>query len=178
MDSVAIAYILILLGFLCLLAEVFVTTGGLFIVLAVVCEVVGIVMVFYYGDSFRGFIALAAVTLTMPIFAALMFYLWPKTPMGKRLMLRRRAAESDTIGAMPEISELERLKGRIGKAVTPLRPSGAVEFDGRRVDTISSEGIFIDVGTWVRCTDVRAGKVLVRPIDEPNLADLENADFS
>jgi len=178
MDSVAFAYILILLGFLCLLAEVVVTTGGLFIVLAVVCEVVGIVMVFYYGDSFRGFIALAAVTLTMPIFAAFMFYLWPKTPMGKRLMLRRRAAESDTIAAMPEISELERLKGRIGKAVTPLRPSGAVEFDGRRVDTISSEGIFIDVDTWVRCIDVRAGRVLVRPIDEPKLADLENADFT
>lgn len=178
MDNLHFAYILILLGFLFLLAELILTSGGLFVVLAIICELIGVVMVFYYGDSFRGFIALSVVTLTMPLLAGFVFYIWPRTPMGRKLILRRKAAEEDTIAAMPELSDLERLRGRIGKAVSPLRPSGVVEFDGRRVDTIASEGIFVEPGTWVRCIDVRAGKVLVRPIDEPNLADLENADFS
>lgn len=178
MDNLAFAYILIVLGFLCLLAEVFVTTGGLLVVLAIVCDLVGVVMVFYFGDSFRGFITLAFVTLTMPVFAAFMFYIWPRTPMGRRLMLRRKAAADDTIAAMPELSELEKLRGRIGKAVSPLRPSGVVEFDGKRVDSLSAEGMFVDADTWVRCLDVRGGKVLVRPIAEPNWVDFENADFS
>jgi hypothetical protein len=30
----------------------------------------------------------------------------------------------------------------------------------------------------VRCVDVRAGKVVVRPVDKPNLGELENAIFS
>jgi hypothetical protein len=30
----------------------------------------------------------------------------------------------------------------------------------------------------VRCIDVKAGKVVVRPVDKPNLDDLENAAFS
>jgi membrane-bound serine protease (ClpP class) len=177
MTNLSIAYILIVLGFVFLLLEVFLTTGGLLIVLAVVCDLVGVVMVFYFGDSFRGFITLAVVTLTMPLFAGFMFYIWPRTPMGRRLMLRRQKAAEDTIAAMPELSDLERMRGRIGKAVSPLRPSGVVEFDGKRIDSIS-EGFFVDADTWVKCIDVRAGKVLVRPIDEPRLSDLENADFT
>jgi len=30
----------------------------------------------------------------------------------------------------------------------------------------------------VRCVDVKAGKVIVRPVEKPNLNDLEAADFS
>jgi hypothetical protein len=46
------------------------------------------------------------------------------------------------------------------------------------VDTIT-EGIMIDTGQWVRCIDVQAGKVIVRPVDKPpDLGDLEPSDFS
>jgi hypothetical protein len=37
--------------------------------------------------------------------------------------------------------------------------------------------MMVAAGSWVRCVDVRAGKVLVRPVDKPNLGDLESADF-
>ena len=57
-----------------------------------------------------------------------------------------------------------------------LRPSGVTEFDGRRVDTLS-EGPLIEAGQWVRCVDVRAGKVIVRPADKPDLGGLETAVF-
>ena len=36
----------------------------------------------------------------------------------------------------------------------------------------------IEAGGWVRCIDVRAGRVIVRPVDEPRISDLENARFS
>ena len=48
-----------------------------------------------------------------------------------------------------------------------MRPSGAVVFDGRRVDALT-EGLMLDAGVWVRCVAARAGKVVVRQIDPPS----------
>ena len=79
---------------------------------------------------------------------------------------------------MPVNLELEQLRGRYGKTVSALRPAGITEFDGRRVDTLS-EGGLIHPGQWVRCIDVKAGRVIVRPVEgPPDLANLETADFS
>ena len=78
--------------------------------------------------------------------------------------------------ALPANQELEQLKGRIGRTLSALRPAGVVDFDGRRIDTIT-EGMMVDPGQWVRCIDVRAGKVIVRPVEKPDLGDLETAVF-
>ena len=78
---------------------------------------------------------------------------------------------------MPVNLELEQYRGRIGRAISALRPSGVVDFDGRRVDVIT-EGMMVEPGQWVRCIDVRTGRVLVRPVEKANLGDLEAADFS
>jgi hypothetical protein len=37
-----------------------------------------------------------------------------------------------------------------------------------------TEGLMIDVNQWVKCIDVRAGKVVVRQVEKPSLEDLEN----
>ncbi|MBY0455855.1 MAG: hypothetical protein K2V38_00810, partial [Gemmataceae bacterium] len=67
------------------------------------------------------------------------------------------------------------LKGRTGRTVSPMRPSGTVEIDGKRVDAMT-EGGMLDAGVWVRCVDVKAGKVVVRALEEqPDLSDLEAA---
>jgi membrane-bound serine protease (ClpP class) len=102
-----------------------------------------------------------------------MLYLWPRTPMGKRLILPDQDA---TVAMMPVNLELENLRGRYGRAISDLRPAGVVDFDGRRVDTMS-EGMMVAAGSWVRCVDVKAGKVVVRPVDKPDLGALESADF-
>jgi hypothetical protein len=68
--------------------------------------------------------------------------------------------------AVPQLAELEQLRGRVGKTVSPMRPSGTVEFDNTRVDAMT-EGVMIDAGVFVRCVDVRGGKVIVRQMDAP-----------
>jgi membrane-bound serine protease (ClpP class) len=50
-------------------------------------------------------------------------------------------------------------------------------FDGKRVD-VMTEGMMVADGEWVRCVDVRAGKVIVRPTEAPKLSDLEADDFT
>ena len=58
---------------------------------------------------------------------------------------------------MPVNLELERLRGRVGRALSDLRPSGVCDFDGWRVDTIT-EGMMVEAGQSVRCVDVRGGQ--------------------
>jgi membrane-bound serine protease (ClpP class) len=52
--------------------------------------------------------------------------------------------------------------GTVGEAITPLRPSGFVRIDGRRLDA-SAEGNLIDAGTPIEVVSVRDGQLRVRP---------------
>jgi membrane-bound ClpP family serine protease len=174
MDPLTIAILLVALGLVLLAAEVFIPSGGLLFVASILCIIVGVVMTFVYGDTNTGMVTLLCVFVAGPAVATFMLYLWPRTPMGKRLILPDQDA---TIAMMPVNLELENLRGRYGRALSDLRPAGVVDFDGRRVDTIS-EGMMVSAGAWVRCVDVKAGKVVVRPVDKPDLGALESADFN
>ncbi|MFL5342341.1 MAG: NfeD family protein [Gemmataceae bacterium] len=177
MENSTLGYILIVLGFLLFAAELMIPSHGVLIAAAIFIDIVGIGMVFYYGGRYQGFVTLAAVALAAPLFAGVMYWVWPKTPMGRRLMLRGSPDAAATVADLPAVAELEVLKGRIGKATSVLRPAGVVDFDGRRVDCLS-EGVLIEPNTWVRCIAVKGNRVIVRPIDEPKLKDLETADFT
>jgi membrane-bound serine protease (ClpP class) len=96
--------------------------------------------------------------------------------MGQRFILKAPEDDDATVAAMPVNVELEGLRGRYGRALSSLRPAGVVDFDGKRVDTIS-EGLLVEEGQWVRCIEVKAGKVIVRPVDKPDLGTLESAEL-
>ena len=51
--------------------------------------------------------------------------------------------------------------GRSGLALTPLRPSGMIDVDGRRVEAMAESGL-IGVGAVVTVVAVRSGRVVVR----------------
>jgi membrane-bound ClpP family serine protease len=168
------ALVLIAVGFLLLAAELVIPSSGTLFVLAVAALIVGVASAFYY-DSQAGMVTLLGVGIAFPLALALVLHYWPKTPMGKRMILAD-SDEDDTLANMPVLLELESLRGRFGRAVSTLRPSGITDFDGRRVDTIT-EGMMVEPGQWVRCVDVKAGKVIVRPVEKPSLGDLETAVF-
>lgn len=50
--------------------------------------------------------------------------------------------------------------GRIGTAITVLRPTGAMEIDGERIDVVT-EGAFVEPGTPVRVLYVQGARVVV-----------------
>ncbi len=174
MQHLVLAFLLILIGLLLLTAELFLPSG-LFFVLAV-CAIVGGVVMTFLNDTYTGWLTLVLVFVVVPVLGGFLFHYWPRTPMGRRLFLTG-TDEDATLASMPVNVELEQLRGRLGRAVSPLRPSGIVEFDGRRIDTIT-EGMMVDAGEWVRCIDVKAGKVIVRHVTRPDLTDLETMDFS
>jgi len=175
-QTLALSLMLIGAGLLLLLCDLFFYSGFIAVV-ALVLIVVGVALPFYYGNTSTGVVTLLGVLVAVPALIYGMLQYTTRSRVGRGLMLPAAVDDDATVAAMPVIAELEQLRGRIGRAVSPLRPSGIVEFDGRRIDVLT-EGILVDEGTWVRCIDVKAGRVVVRPVDKPNLADLENADFT
>jgi membrane-bound ClpP family serine protease len=176
MSNLTLAYLLIALGLGLLLAELFIPSGGVLFVIAAGCLIAGVALTFYYGDTTTGLVTLLVVFLAIPLIAIGGLYIWPYTPFGKKL-IREGPSADDTVAALPGLAELEVLKGRLGKALSPLRPSGVAEFDGKRVDVIT-EGFMVEPGQWVRCVEVKGSRVVVRPVDPPDLSTFEQADFS
>jgi membrane-bound ClpP family serine protease len=175
MDPLLLAYVLIALGVVLVIAELFIPSGFILVVIGACCALVGVGLMFVHGSMENALMALLSLCVGGPLLGGLVFYLWPYSPMGRRLI---RAAEDDvTVATMAGNVELEGLRGKTGRTVSPLRPSGVAVFDGRRIDVIT-EGLMVDAGQWVKCVEVRANKVLVRPADPPTLDDFENASFS
>ena len=53
--------------------------------------------------------------------------------------------------------------GKIGKTVTELRPAGAAELDGERLDVVSQGG-FIEAGADVEVIEVSGNRIVVKAI--------------
>ena len=117
----------------------------------------------------------AGVFIVVPVLGRFMFVVWPRTAVGRRLQLQGPEADA-TVASMPVNVELEQLRGKTGRALSALRPAGVVDFEGKRIDTMT-EGMMIEAGEWVRCIDVRAGRVIVRQIPQPNVDALENMEL-
>ncbi len=165
MSTLAWPLLLLAFGLLLLIAEVFIPSGGLIGLLAVCCLILSLWQAFSQSTAL-GVRFLAADFLLMPVVLALAVYLWPKTPLAKRAFLRPPAPEE--IDVAHSSQRLDHLIGQFGRALTPLRPSGLVDFDGRRLDALSEDGL-IPSGALVRAVRVRGGQLIVRTATEANL---------
>jgi membrane-bound serine protease (ClpP class) len=168
-----IAYGLIALSLILLIAELF-APSGILLVFALAAISAGLGLTFYASPTL-GLATTFALFIVIPIFGHLLLQIWPKTAAGKKFFMSG-PEEDATVASMPVNLELESLRGRFGRTLAPHRPAGITDFDGKRVDTLS-EGMMIDAGAWVRCIDVKSGKVIVRPMDAPDLEKLEAAEL-
>ena len=56
---------------------------------------------------------------------------------------------------------MQKLVGREGVSLTPLRPSGNGDFDGEKLDVVS-DGAFIPQGARIRIVRVEGLRILVK----------------
>jgi membrane-bound serine protease (ClpP class) len=167
MEYLHIAVILFTLGVISLLAEVLLPTGGILVVVSLLLLALGVGIILAQGTPTEAVVAVTALAVGLPAIGYVIVAAYRRMSVGEEL-----AAAAEPL-ALPGASELEALKNRTGKTVTPMRPSGTVEFDGRRIDAMT-EGIMLDAGVWVRCIAVRGNVVIVRQIEPP--ADVTDLD--
>jgi membrane-bound ClpP family serine protease len=154
-DYLTIALVLFGIGVLLLLVEILVPTGGILVATALLPFAAGIGIIMYYGSTIEAVVALLGLGVGLPAMGYAAVSAWRKMSLDSVL------DDPDAAPATAVPTEVELLKGRTGRTVSPMRPSGSVEFDGKRVDAMT-EGTMLDAGVWVRCVDVRWGQVIVR----------------
>lgn len=163
MDLWIWAVLLLVLGTGFAVLEVFFPSAGILGFLSAVA-VLAAVVVGFLASPIVGILILLGAMVGLPTLIVLGFKYWPKTAMGRRVMLMAPSSED----VLPDDSEREFLKslvGRIGRAKSKMLLSGVITVDGRTVDAVS-ESMPIEVGQAVRVVQVRGHGVVVRPIDD------------
>jgi membrane-bound ClpP family serine protease len=162
MDYWVWAVLLLVLGMCLGIMEVFFTSAGLLAFLAIASIFAAVFLGFQQGQAVGVIISVLALA-GMPTVIVLAFKYWPRTSIGRRVLLSAPTSED----VLPEDYGKDRLKalvGRVAKAKSKLLPSGVVIVDGHNIEAVS-EGMPIEVGQEVRIVQIRGKRVVVRPIE-------------
>jgi membrane-bound ClpP family serine protease len=158
MTEFLLPFLILILGLGFLAAEDLLPTSGVLGVLAVIC----FLLLLYLGFSTSttlGVGYLVAELLLVPLTYGLSSYLIARTGLGRRAYLR--PPEAHEVDLSQERLDLKSLLGQQGRALTTLRPSGMVDFEGKRLDGLAEEGL-IPSGASVLAVQVRSGRLVVR----------------
>jgi len=167
MSYLAWPLLLLALGLILLVSEAFLPSGGLIGLLAIGCLGVSLYQAFSVPEApYLGWKFLIADLVLIPAAMVFAIQLWPKTPLARRIFLPPPAPED--VEVSHSRARLDHLLGEFGRALTPLRPSGLVDFDGRRLDALSEEGL-IPAGALIRAVRVQSGVLVVRQAEDNSL---------
>lgn len=169
-----LAVVLLVVGLAILVAEVFIPSGGVLAILTTITLCLSLASAYTawyekYPAAWWGFCGL--VVLTIPTTLGSAFYIFPKTAMGRRVLL-----EAPNLSQLEpyaeETARLEQFVGRYGKTLTMLNPGGLVLVDNERLHAFS-EGQMLDPGCSIEILEIRGTRVLVRPgaAPEPSPSD-------
>ncbi|MGL5096510.1 MAG: hypothetical protein ACRDD1_13030, partial [Planctomycetia bacterium] len=143
--SVQLAVVLLLSGLAILGVELFVPSAGMLFLMAAAC-VIGSVTVAFMVDVSTGMgflLVVLLMTMTLPWIG---YELWRRSPIGRRMFLAAPDGAGGSTDGEPgdrpsktssTALDYSTLRGRVGRTLTPLRPAGAADFDGVRVDTVA-----------------------------------------
>ena len=146
---------LILVGLALVAVEVAVVPGlNVVGVVGVLGAAAGVVLAFVEFGALGGLGALAATVVAA---GGLGYLLWESGAWDRFVLTDSLRGEDD-----PGAESRARLLGRVGTAVTPLRPAGVAEVDGVRVE-VETEGAWVAAGSRVRVAALDRRRVIVRP---------------
>lgn len=167
----SLALLLMLVGFALIVAEVFIPSGGMILILCVISFACSIWFAYkaWWGISggyFWTFIT--ALGVLIPGVVIGLFQLIDRTSMGDRMLLGAPRLEEVT-PYQAEIMRLSALVGKRGEALTLMNPGGMVLVDGDRLHAVC-EGAGVETGSPIEVIGVRGTRVVVRPYEEPRVA--------
>jgi membrane-bound ClpP family serine protease len=153
-------FVFLAIGLLLIMLEVFIPSGGLIGLCSIACLV--LCLWYAFANSIGlGLTFMMIDLVALPLTVALAFSLWSRTPLGRKFFLRPPAPEEIEVSHADH--HLEILVGQVGRSLSPLRPCGHVEIDGRRIEALAEEG-FLPAAVPVRVLRIKAGQVVVRGV--------------
>jgi membrane-bound serine protease (ClpP class) len=166
LDNWVWSVVLLALGAGLVVLEVFFPSAGILGFLAA-CAILGSIIFGFKQGALFGFAVLAVAIVGLPALLVLAFKYWPRTAMGRRVLLLSPSSE-DVLPVDPEKELLKNHIGKVAVAKCKMLPGGAITLEGRTIDAVS-EGMPVAAGQKVRIIEVRGNRVVVRPLDEEEL---------
>jgi membrane-bound ClpP family serine protease len=163
MDPWVGAVLLLALGVGLAILEIFFPSAGILGFLSA-CSVLGAIIMGFRQGPVAGIVILVVAIAGMPTMVILAFKWWPRTAIGRRVLLMVPDSE-DVLPDDPKKRRLKGLIGQVGRAKSKMLPSGVIVVDGRTIDAVS-EGMPIEAGQSVRVLKVRGNRVVVRILEE------------
>lgn len=148
---------LILAGLLLVGTEIFVP-GGVLGIVGLLAFIGAAGMGFRVFPPPYGMVSAMAIVVGAGVGLVLWIQLFPKTVMGRKLMLTRDGRDNKSAPA-----EYQALLGQVGTAQSTLRPSGIALVAGTRRDVIA-DGQWIDAGAAIQVVAVKGARILVRAL--------------
>lgn len=156
MSMLIIIFVLILVAIGLVVVDMFIPTGGIFVILAAIASVAAIVLGFKESNLIGG-TALLFILLAIPVLLAIFIRIYPRTAIGREMMI-----EPDQTDAY-DFGRSRRIRPKIGDtaiATTNLTPSGQIKLGDELFDATSDEGI-IQAGSAVQIVHAEMGLLTV-----------------
>lgn len=145
-----------------IVAEVFVPSGGLIMILAIACLAGGVV-IFFTRSAAAGWTGIIIAIVMIPSVLVGAYKIFPRTRLGKRVLLAPPVRKEGE--AIPDAEQLEGLLGVVGIVITTMRPVGMCDFSGKRFECVAESG-FVEKGKKVKVIRVESTQLTVRVIQE------------
>ncbi|MFF5993742.1 nodulation protein NfeD [Lysinibacillus sp. KU-BSD001] len=150
--------IMFVIGLILLILELFVPGG----IVGIIGGALMIISLLFSGAS----VTHMAYSIIIAMFIAVMGMVIVMKFFGKKLHVFNKLVLKDATtteeGYVSNTNRIE-LIGRMGEALTPLRPAGVIIVDKERIDAVS-EGGYIDKGKSVEVIKVEGSRIVVREI--------------
>jgi membrane-bound ClpP family serine protease len=155
---------LILLGVICLIAEIFIPDFGVLGITGIACLIIsGVLAVLYVPMGW------VMVTAEIVLLAGFFYFVYTFI---KKKQLQGNLIMSEALNVeVPELLNLDEFVGKSGVAVTALRPAGEIELNGVRFES-ASDGKLIEKGARVNVVKVSNNRLIVR--EEEDVSNARN----
>ncbi|MCU0716074.1 MAG: hypothetical protein MUD03_08095 [Pirellula sp.] len=164
MSFLGIALGLFILAIVIFAIDLMIPSGGVLVAVTGFLALGAVVFAFRY--SFQAGMAMLVATFALiPILLWVFVVVWPKTPMGKRMIVAPTPAGKFVWSDAAKTGGGEALIGQIGVAACDLLPSGYVKIDDQSYEAISETGP-IDSGKPIKVTRLDLGRLVVRESKE------------
>ncbi|MBU0719614.1 MAG: hypothetical protein KJ749_15325 [Planctomycetes bacterium] len=158
MSDMTILAVLYAVAVLMLIAEIFIPSHGVLSVAGIGFLVAAVAKTFTYGGRAAGVVAVLACLVFVPAFAFVAIKYWHRTPIG-RLIAPPNPVRTASDTSVP-VDELRALLGQRGRTLSPLRPVGIGEFNGKRISCVAEHGM-IEVNVEIEGTGIKGANLVV-----------------
>lgn len=164
MSLLTVAVLLFIAAIVIFAIDLMVPSGGVLVGITICLAFSAVVVAFRYS-TYAGVWMLIATLGSIPILTWLFLVIWPKTPLGRRMISAPTPPGEFVWSDAAKSKNPNALIGKEGIAMNEMLPSGLIQIDGTSFEAFSETGP-IESGKRVRVTRLDVGRLVVGLVRE------------